>query len=219
MLSMAVLSRIKIPPLSVAEPRDEGRPLSVIARQPAFVVAVLSSVIGYGSMNLLMTASPLAMAACQHPFSAAALVIQWHVIGMYAPSFFTGTLIKRFGTIPIMLCGVFISLSCVAVALRGTEVAHFWLALVLLGVGWNFMFIGGTTLLTECHTPSERAKAQGVNDTLIFITMAASSLSSGLLFTLKGWVLMNQMAVPFLLATGAAMVWLQFYRRRTGMTP
>ena len=175
----------------------------------------MSSVIGYGSMNLLMTATPLAMSACQHPFSAAALVIQWHVIGMYAPSFFTGALIKRFGVVNMMLAGVFTSLCCVVVALSGTEVINFWIALVLLGVGWNFMFVGGTTLLTECHTPSERAKAQGINDTLIFITMAASSLSSGLLFTLKGWVLMNQMAVPFLVLTGGAIAWLGWRRRRT----
>lgn len=214
LLSMVVLSRIEIPPLTTEEQRDPGRPLAVIARQPAFFVAVLSSVIGYGAMNLLMTATPLAMAACEHPFSSAALVIQWHVIGMFAPSFFTGTLIKRFGTIPVMLTGVVISLSCVAVALSGTEVAHFWFALVLIGIGWNFMFVGGTTLLTECHTPSERAKVQGANDTLIYIMMATSSLSSGLLFTLKGWVLMNLMAVPLLVAAGAAMVWLHYYRRR-----
>lgn len=213
LVSLVVLSRLRIPPLTMAEQSEQGRPLWVIARQPVFVVAVLSSVVGYGAMNLLMTASPLAMMACQHPFSAAALVIQWHVIGMYAPSFFTGALIKRFGTIPVMLAGVALSLSCVAVALSGTEVAHFWLALVLLGMGWNFMFVGGTTLLTECHTPSERAKAQGINDTLIFIAMAASSLSSGLLFTLKGWVLMNQMAVPLLVATGGVMVWLWYQRR------
>ena len=215
LISLIVLSRIKIPPLTAAEQKEKGRPLSVIARQPAFIVAVMSSVIGYGSMNLLMTATPLAMSACQHPFSAAALVIQWHVIGMYAPSFFTGALIKRFGVVNMMLAGVFPSLCCVVVALSGTEVINFWIALVLLGVGWNFMFVGGTTLLTECHTPSERAKAQGINDTLIFITMAASSLSSGLLFTLKGWVLMNQMAVPFLVLTGGAIAWLGWRRRRT----
>ncbi len=213
LVSLVVLSRIQIPPLTAAEQRDKGRPLIEMARQPAFIVAVLSSVIGYGSMNLLMTATPLAMSACQHPFSAAALVIQWHVIGMYAPSFFTGALIKRFGVINMMLAGVCTSLCCVAVALSGNAVINFWIALVMLGVGWNFMFVGGTTLLTECHTPSERAKAQGINDTLIFLTMAASSLSSGLLFTLKGWVLMNQMAVPFLVLTGAAIAWLGYRRR------
>ncbi len=164
-------------------------------------------------MNLLMTATPLAMMASRHPFGDAAFVIQWHVIGMFAPSFFTGTLIKRYGVINVMLAGVVLNLGCVGFALAGLEVMHFWVALVLLGVGWNFMFIGGTTLLTECHTPSERAKAQGANELAIFITMAVTSLSSGLLFTLQGWQLMNQLAVPFLLLAGAAMLWLAALRR------
>ena len=214
-LSIGVLSFIRIPPLTTAEQQVAGRPLRVIARQPAFIVAVLSSIIGYGAMNLLMTASPLAMAACEHPFSAAALVIQWHVIGMFAPSFFTGALIKRHGVINVMLAGVGLSLACVVVALSGLAVSNFWIALVLLGIGWNFMFIGGTTLLTECHTPVERAKVQGVNDLAIFITLAASSLSSGLLFTLQGWDLMNKFAIPFLLFAGAAMLWLTAHRRRS----
>ncbi|MDO8597344.1 MAG: MFS transporter, partial [Sulfuricaulis sp.] len=170
-------------------------------------------------MSLLMTATPLAMVACQHPFRDAAFVIQWHVIAMFAPSFFTGTLIKRYGVINVMLAGVVLNLGCIGVALAGLEVAHFWMAMVLLGVGWNFMFIGGTTLLTECHTPSERAKAQGANDLAIFITMAATSLSSGLLFTLQGWELMNQLAVPFLLLTGVAMGWLAAVRRRLQSKP
>jgi MFS family permease len=185
----------------------------VIARQPAFIVAVLSAIIGYGVMNLLMVATPLAMMACQHPFSDAAFVIQWHVIAMFAPSFFTGTLIKRYGVINVMLAGVVLNLGCIGVALAGLAVANFWMAMVLLGVGWNFMFVGGTTLLTECHAPSERAKAQGANDLAIFITMAVTSLSSGLLFTLQGWKLMNQLAVPFLLLTGAAMLWFAALRR------
>ena len=112
-----------------------------------------------------------------------------------------------------MLTGVALSLGCVAIALSGLDVAHFWIALVLLGIGWNFMFIGGTTLLTECHTPAERGKAQGVNDLAIFITMAGTSLSSGLLFTLQGWALMNKLAVPFLLLAGVAMMWLAAKRR------
>jgi MFS family permease len=199
--------------LTLAEQKESGRPLSVIARQPTFIVAVLSAIIGYGVMNLLMVATPLAMMASQHPFSDAAFVIQWHVIAMFAPSFFTGTLIKRYGVINVMLAGVVLNLGCIGVALAGLEVAHFWMAMVLLGVGWNFMFIGGTTLLTECHTPSERGKAQGANDLSIFITMAVTSLSSGLLFTLQGWKLMNQLAVPFLLLTGAAMLWLAALRR------
>ena len=214
LLAMAPLSRIEIPPLTAAEQQDSGRRLSEIARQPAFIVAVMSAVIGYGVMNLLMTATPLAMMACQLPFRDAAFVIQWHVIAMFAPSFVTGALIKRFGIINIMLAGVALSLCCVSLALLGLTVAHFWGALVLLGVGWNFMFIGGTTLLTECHAPSERAKVQGANDLAIFIAMAASSLSSGLLFTLHGWELMNKLAVPILLLAGAAMLWLALLRRR-----
>ena len=213
LLAIALLSFIRIPPLTAAEQKDTGRPLSEIARQPAFLVAVTSAVVGYGVMSLLMTATPLAMVACQLPFRDAAFVIQWHVIAMFAPSFFTGALIKRYGVINIMLAGVGLSLCCVAFALSGLEVAHFWIALVLLGVGWNFMFIGGTTLLTECHTPGERGKVQGANDLAIFITMIATTLSSGLLFTLQGWALMNKLAVPFLLGAAAAMLWLAAMRR------
>lgn len=219
LLAIGLISLIDIPPLTVAERKESGRPLTTIARQPAFIVAVLSSVTGYGVMNLLMVATPLAMVACQHPFSDAAFVIQWHVIGMFAPSFFTGTLIKRFGVINVMLTGVALNLGCVAVALAGLEVAHFWAAMVLVGVGWNFMFIGGTTLLTECHTPSERGKVQGANDLAIFLTMIATSLSSGLLFTLQGWELMNQLAVPFLLLTGITMLWLAAVQRRPQSQP
>ncbi|MBI4190230.1 MAG: MFS transporter [Betaproteobacteria bacterium] len=213
-LAIGLLSLIDIPPLTAAEQKEAGRPLAVIAHQPVFLVAVLSAVVGYGVMSLLMTATPLAMSASQHPFSDAAFVIQWHVIAMFAPSFFTGTLIKRFGVLNVMLVGVVLSLGCVGFALAGLEVMHFWLAMVLVGVGWNFMFIGGTTLLTECHTPPERAKTQGANDMAIFITMAATSLSSGLLFTLQGWELMNVLAVPFLLLAGSAMLWLAGTRRR-----
>ncbi len=219
LLAIGLISLIDIPPLTVAERKESGRPLTTIARQPAFIVAVLSSVTGYGVMNLLMVATPLAMVACQHPFSDAAFVIQWHVIGMFAPSFFTGTLIKRFGVINVMLTGVALNFACIAVALAGLEVAHFWAAMVLVGVGWNFMFIGGTTLLTECHTPSERGKVQGANDLAIFITMIVTSLSSGLLFTLQGWELMNQLAVPFLLLTGIAMLWLAALQRRPQSQP
>ncbi|MEO8441120.1 MAG: MFS transporter [Betaproteobacteria bacterium] len=213
LLAIGLFSLIKIPPLTAAEQNDAGRPLTVIVCQPAFIVAVTSAVVGYGVMNLLMTATPLAMSASRLPFSDAAFVIQGHVIAMFAPSFFTGSLIRRFGVFNIMLTGVALSLGCVAVALSGLDVAHFWIALVLLGIGWNFMFIGGTTLLTECHTPAERGKAQGVNDLAIFITMAGTSLSSGLLFTLQGWALMNKLAVPFLLLAGVAMMWLAAKRR------
>ena len=217
-LAIALLSRIRIPPLTGAERQDAGRPLLEIARQPAFLVAVTSAVVGYGVMNLLMTATPLAMTACQLPFSDAAFVIQGHVIAMFGPSFVTGALIKRFGILTIMLVGVLLNFACIATALTGIDVTHFWVALVFLGVGWNFMFIGGTTLLTECHSPAERGKVQGLNDLVIFITMAATSLSSGLLFTLQGWTLMNKMAVPFLVLAAGSILWLANVRLHIRIT-
>ena len=219
LLAIGLILLIDIPPLTVAERKESGRPLTAIARQPAFLVAVLSAVVGYGVMNLLMVATPLAMTEHHHPFSDAAFVIQWHVIAMFAPSFFTGALIKRYGVINVMLTGVVLNLGCIGVALAGLEVAHFWAAMVLVGVGWNFMFIGATALLTECHTPSERGKVQGANDLAIFVTMIATSLSSGLLFTLQGWELMNQLAVPFLLLTGVAMLWLAAVSRHPKSQP
>jgi MFS family permease len=212
-VALTLQRMMSIPRLTAAEQKDQGRPLSEIARQPAFIVAVLSGMIGYGVMNLLMTATPLAMQSCAHPFSDAAFVIQWHVIAMFAPSFVTGSLIKRFGVRTIMFTGVLLSLCCVAIALSGVDVMHFWIALVLVGVGWNFMYLGGTTLLTETHTPAEKAKVQGANDMAIFITMAISSASSGWLFTARGWEIMNYGAVPFLLLTGLAIVFLKGGKR------
>ena len=164
-------------------------------------------------MNLLMTATPLAMDATQHPFSDAAFVIQWHMVGMFAPAFLTGHLIQRLGLLPVMLIGVALNIACVAIALAGVGVPHFWLALVLLGIGWNFMFVGATTLLTESHGPVERAKVQGVNDVAIFVTMIITSLASGALFTLQGWHAMNRWAVPVMALAGAAVLWLMWLRR------
>ena len=212
--AIVLLRFVELPPLTAAERSDSGRPLRQIASQPAFVVAVASGVVGYGIMNLLMVATPLAMAACAHSFSDSAFVIQWHVIAMFAPSFFTGSLIKRCGVLPIMLVGVGLNLTCVAIALTGIAVAHFSWALVALGVGWNFMYIGGTTLLTDCHTPAERGKVQGVNDLAVFVTMAATSVSSGLLFTLQGWSAMNRAAIPVLIAVALCMMWFGLRRRR-----
>ena len=209
LIALVLQRMMDIPRLTAAEQKERGRPLREIARQPAFLVAVLSAMVGYGVMNLLMTATPLAMQSCSHPFSDAAFVIQWHVIAMFAPSFFTGALIKSFGVRTVLFTGVLLSLGCVAIALSGVEVMHFWAALVLVGVGWNFMYLGGTTLLTETHTPAERAKVQGANDMAIFITMAVSSASSGWLFSARGWEVMNYGAIPFLLATGLAILFLR----------
>ena len=168
-LVLAVLTQLRIPAPTAKEAHAGGRPLAQIIAQPAYIVAVVSAGFGYGIMNLLMTATPLAMGVCGHPYSAAATVISWHVIGMFAPSFFTGSLIKRFGVLKVMMGGVGLNLACVAIALAGIDVANFWLALLLLGIGWNFLFIGGTALITETYRPEERAKAQGANDLAIFI--------------------------------------------------
>jgi MFS family permease len=212
-LSMLVLRWLDIPVLTESERRETGRPMATIARQPAFLVAVLCGMIAYGVMNLLMAATPLAMIACQHPFSDAAFVIQWHLIGMFAPSFVTGSLIRRFGLLKIMLVGVALNVLCVGIAISGADVMHFWLAMTLVGVGWNFLFVGATALLTECHAPAERAKVQGVNDAAIFMTLVVSSFSAGALFSYQGWLTMNLFALPFLALIGGALVWLALRRR------
>jgi predicted MFS family arabinose efflux permease len=213
LLAALIVRGLDIAPLSAADSEGAGRSFSQIARQPAFIVAVLSGVVGYGVMNLLMTATPLAMVACQHPFREAAFVIQWHMVAMFAPSFVTGPLIRRVGLMPIMLTGAALLGACVMVALAGIDVMHFWLALVLLGVGWNFMYFGATALLTETHTPAERGKVQGVNDMAISFTMVLSSLSVGALFTYHGWQVMNVLAAPFIAIAAVAVVWLAIARR------
>jgi MFS family permease len=204
LLSLLLVSRLRIPPLSSAQQHSAGRPMREIARQPAFVVAVLAAACGYGVMNLLMTATPIAMDMCRHPFADAAFVLEWHVIGMFAPSFFTGGLIKRFGVLNVLAAGTVLMFACVAIALAGTSVMHFWWALLLLGVGWNFLYIGGTTLLTETYRPEERAKVQGGNDFLVFAVQGITSLSSGVLITHEGWATLNYWALPALAITAIA---------------
>ena len=212
-LVIVVLRFLEIPPPTAAEAKDSGRPLVEIAAQPAFVVAVLSAAFSYGVMNLLMTATPLAMGVCGHPYAAAATVISSHVVGMFLPSFVTGSLIRRFGVLNMMLLGVLVNLVCIGVALAGVEVANFWWSLVLLGVGWNFLFIGATALLTETYHTAEKAKAQGANDLFIFLTMATSSFSSGMILETNGWQTLNYAAIPFVLAMGVAVLWLATKRR------
>ena len=212
-VALAVQSTVRVPALKSDE-RSGGRPLAAVARQPVFVVAVLAGALGYGIMNLLMTATPLAMDFCSHPFSAAAFVIEWHVVGMYAPGFFTGSLIKRFGTLRVIGAGVAMMVACVVVAVSGVAIWQFLAALVLLGVGWNFMYTGGTTLLTEAYAPSEKAKTQGLNDAIIFAVMAASSFSSGALVTAASWGAMNIGALPLLAVVAGAAAWLGLSRQR-----
>jgi MFS family permease len=203
-LSLLIASRLDIPPLSTSEQQAKGRPLAVIAAQPKFIVAVLAAACGYGVMNLLMTATPIAMEICRYPFAEAAFVLEWHVIGMFAPSFFTGHLIRRFGLLPVMFTGALLNFLCIGIALAGFAVMNFWWALTLLGVGWNFLFIGGTTLLTETYRPEERAKVQGFNDFLIFAVMGISSLSSGVVITGAGWNTLNLIAIPAIALTAIA---------------
>ncbi|HJP21112.1 MAG TPA: MFS transporter [Alphaproteobacteria bacterium] len=212
-LAIGLLMLVDIPPPSEEERQSGGRSLATIAAQPVFLVAVLGGMIGYGVMNLVMTATPLAMTAHHHPFGDTAMVIQWHIVGMFAPAFFTGTLINRFGVLKIMLAGTLLMFACVAVALSGFEFLYFWTSLVLLGLGWNFLFVGGTTLLTECYVPAEKFKVQAINDFLVFGTVAAASLTSGTLLHLIGWHAVLYGALPFLALTGLASLWL--LRRRT----
>ena len=212
LINISVLQFIRIPRMSAAERLDTGRPLTTILQQPTTVVAILASMIGYGSMSLVMTATPLAVIQHEHSFADAAFVIQWHVVGMFAPSFVTGHLIHRFGAVQIVLTGAFLILGCAAINLTGIEIAQFWAALVLLGVGWNFMFIGGTSLLATTYQPKERAKIQGFNDFLVFGTVAGASFSSGALHHALGWQVINLgIIVPVAVAASAAL-WLLVQR-------
>ena len=213
LLSLATLSLIRFPPLPLPSAERPGRPLREIAAQPVFVVAVLTCALGYGVMSLLMSATPIAMSQCAHPFKSTALVLEWHVLGMFVPSFFTGTLIRRFGALPVMAVGVLLNLACIAVALSGVDLMSFLLALLALGVGWNFMFIGGTTLFTEAYRPEEKTTAQAAMDTVIFTTMTLTSFSSGALVTTQGWTLLNIGSLVPVLVAGAGLAWLALQRR------
>jgi predicted MFS family arabinose efflux permease len=213
LVTMAILSGLRIPDPKAEEAHGATRPLKEIMAQPVFVVAVVVGALGYGVMNLLMTSTPLAMGFCGHPYAAAASVVSAHVIAMFGPSFFTGSLIQRFGVLNVMLAGVVAMFACVAIALSGQLVTHFWWSLVLLGVGWNFMYVGGTTLLTEAYRPAEKAKTQGANEILVFCTTATSSFASGVLVNAAGWNTLNYVALPFLVIAAAAALWLAVQRR------
>ena len=209
LLSLFALSFIQFPahvvPVAGA---PAGRSVRELMRQPVFVVAVLACSLGYGVMNLLMAATPIAMQQCQHPFERAALVLEWHVLGMFVPGFFTGHLIKRFGALPIMGIGAALNFVCVAVALSGVDVMQFLVALLVLGVGWNFLFVGGTTLFTQAYRPEEKNRAQGAMDTCVFSTMAVSSFASGALITTQGWTWLNLGSLVPMAAVAIALAWL-----------
>ncbi len=177
-----------------------ARPLLEIVRRPEAITALASALVAYVTMNMLMTATPLAMLACGYAFADSAMVIQWHVVGMFAPSFFSGSLIARFGAERIIAVGGVLMLACIGTNLLGIEIINFVIGLLLLGLGWNFMFVGGTTLLTQVHRPSEKAKVQGFNDLCLFTAVAASAAASGALHEWLGWQPMNIAALPLLLA-------------------
>lgn len=215
---MGLLSLIRVPMAHVEPGAPTGRPLRQLAAQPAFAVAVLAAALGYGVMNFLMTSTPLAMGACGHPYGDAAFVISSHVVAMFAPSFFTGPVINRFGVLKVMSAGAILNLVAIFIALAGVEVANFWWSLVLIGVGWNFLYIGGTTLLTSAYRPEERAKAQGANESAIFGMMLFSSLFSGLIVTNAGWEKVNYAALPLVLVIIAALAWLALRSRKAVAT-
>ena len=215
-LGMAVMAFIRFPEVArKAASADAGRPLGEIMRQPVFVVAAAAAALGYGVMNLLMAATPLAMQVCGFPFDDAALVLEWHVIGMFAPGFFTGHLIKRFGVLPVMGVGVLLNLACIAVALSGVDLHQFLIALFLLGVGWNFLFTGSTTLSLRAYRPEEKDRAQAAINFCVFATMAVTSFASGALVTTQGWALLNWGSLVPVLLTGFALAWLAGRERGT----
>lgn len=205
--AFVVLSFVRVAKVEKDPSAEPARSLRAIVVQPALVAAVISGMMGYAVMSLVMTATPLAMKADAHVFSSTAFVIQWHIVGMFAPSFVTGRLIERFGLMRIMWVGAGLEAACVFVNLTGTGMVRYWTALVLLGIGWNFLFIGATTLLTRAHTETEKSKTQGLNDFLVFTAVAAASLSAGGLQHTFGWVGVNVGAIPLIAIIAVCLAW------------
>ena len=210
-LACLIASRLRIPHTAHAA-AAAARPLQTIAAQPAFIVAVLVGAVSYGAMNLLMTATPLAMKVCGFGYPDSADVIKWHVVAMFAPGFFTGSLVKRFGLLQIMVVGCVLMFGTIAIAHHGVTYWHFWSALVLLGLGWNFMFVGATTLLTTTYAAGEKAKVQGVNDLAVWTTMITSSAASGALLSSTGWTSLNLYALPAVAVATLVIFWLMARR-------
>lgn len=220
-LSFVLLNFLDLPHTHQAISKDSTtvRSLAIIARQPRFIIAVITGMLGYATMTLVMTATPLAMQHHHHVYSDTAFVIQWHVLGMFAPSFFTGYLIKRFGLLIVMFSGTLFGFACVLINLLGTSVSHFWFALILLGISWNFLFIGATSLLTETYHPDEKFKAQALNDFLVFSVVSIASLSAGILHHNLGWQFVNYMAIPILSIILLSLVWLYKVNRTVDIEP
>ena len=206
--AILVLAQVRAPAYVATPTAGRPRHLAEIARQPRFIVAVTCGVASYALMNLMMTAAPLAMVDCGHSVGDAALGIQWHVLAMFAPSFVTGALITRFGATRIVAAGLALLAASAFVGYAGETVGHFWSALVLLGVGWNFAFVAATTMVIDCYRPDERTKVQAFNDFLIFGTMAIGSFVSGAMLAHFGWYLVNLVMLPVVAAAGVMLAWL-----------
>ena len=213
-VSVILLQFVRIPTPVHTGLAGAGRPITEIMRSPGFIIAAMSSTIGYGMMNMLMTSTPLAMTFCGFAFDDAATVIQWHIVGMFLPSFFTGNIIKRFGVINVIACGAALQAGAIITALSGVEFANFWGGLIMLGLGWNFMFIGGTTLLTESYAPEERAKTQAAHDFMVFALVAITAFASGALHENFGWQAVNLIAAVPVAAAFVAVVWYGTQQRR-----
>lgn len=212
-LAIAVMAMVDIPPARKTAVIGTGRSLAEIARQPRFIVAVIAATLSYGMMNLVMTAAPIAMIDCGFTTSGAAWAIQWHVLAMFVPSFFTGGIIARFGAERVCATGL-VLLGCAGVAgLLGLSFGHFAVNLILLGLGWNFGFIGGTTLLTECYRRAEREKVQAFNDFTVFGTVALASLTSGKLLAWFGWASVNMALFPTVAVALSLILWVGLRRR------
>lgn len=214
LVSIGVLIFVDIPKPIAEHFSRKPRPLREIATKPRFIVAVICAMTSYAIMNLVMTATPLAMIGCGFTVTDTAYVIQWHVVAMYAPGFVTGYLISWFGVRQVVALGLVLLAGCGAVALTGVDLNRFWLALVLLGVGWNFAFVGATTMVTACYRPEEKAHVQGLNDFLVFGSVALASLTSGILFQMSGWDSVNMIIFPFVLIALGMIVWLAFWERK-----
>jgi MFS family permease len=209
-IGLIVMNFIHFPDeVAVKKVLPPGRSTFELLKQPVFLIAAVSSALGYGVMNLLMAATPLAMKVCGLPFSDAALVLQWHVIGMFAPGFFTGSLIKKFGTYRIMILGIVLNFVCILIALSGVEVYQFLLSSFILGVGWNFLFTGATSLAMTAYRPEEKDKAQGIINFFVFATMAITSFSSGALVTTSGWNILNFTSLFPVVLMAVALIWLR----------
>lgn len=213
-LSILTLSAARFPNPRKRAFNETRRPVTHIITQPVFIVAVVCQMLGYGTMNLVMTATPLAIKNLGMGMDSTALVIQWHVFSMFAPSFFTGSIIKRIGITTVLLLGVLAGVSAVGINLSGSSEPHFVSALVLLGISWNFLYIGGTTLLTDAHNAAEKSRIQAVNDLIVFTTVTLTALSAGALHHVFGWRVVNFTVLPLYAVTAVVIVWLIAIRLR-----